>query len=79
MEKNNLELDYESYLKGLQNTQIGDYVVIKKIGEGAYGTIYQAVNRSTKKIVAMKVIDLKEIDKDPNKKVKEIRKRLSET
>ena len=40
----------------------GNYRKIEKIGEGAYGTVYKAVNRDTDEVVALKKVKISEED-----------------
>ncbi|OQS54496.1 CDC28 [Ecytonucleospora hepatopenaei] len=40
----------------------GNYRKIEKIGEGAYGTVYKAVNRDTNEVVALKKVKISEED-----------------
>ncbi len=59
---------------------IQDYEIIKKLGSGVYGTVYEAIRNSDKKLIALKVIDIP--DNDPKlieetKKEIEYLKRLS--
>lgn len=82
MSKHELNMDYTKYKDGnndLLNTKIGPYIVEKFIGSGAYGSVYRGIDDNTNKRVAIKVLDLAEIEKDPNGRVREIRRRLSKT
>jgi serine/threonine protein kinase len=37
---------------------LADYEVLEKVGQGAQGTVYRAIQRSTQKVVALKQIDV---------------------
>lgn len=77
-----LNLSYKDYLNGgksIANTRIDKYVVYDELGKGAFGAVYKGMNDQTKKTVAIKVLDLFAIEKEPNEKIKEIKKRLSRT
>lgn len=39
-----------------------NYDLIKQIGQGSFGKVYQAINRTTREIVAIKIIDLENSD-----------------
>lgn len=85
MNKSNLhklKLTYEEYRKmgkSISNSTIGKYVVYNEIGRGAFGAVYKGMNDESKKMVAIKVLDLEAVELDPSEKVREIRRRLCRT
>lgn len=42
---------------------INDYLIMKKIGDGAFGTVYLAQERATQLLVAIKALDKQHIVK----------------
>lgn len=70
---------YKQENGSMLNTQVGPYIIESYIGSGAYGSVYRGIDSTSKKHVAVKVLDLAEIEKDPNGRVREIRRRLSKT
>jgi serine/threonine protein kinase len=65
--------------RSIANSTIGNYIVYNEIGRGAFGAVYKGMNDSTKKMVAIKVLDLEAVEQDPSEKVREIRRRLCRT
>lgn len=45
-----------SKIEDLSSKQFGYFIFIKKIGDGGYSSVYQAVDERNKAIVAVKVI-----------------------
>lgn len=45
---------------------LDDYQVIKKLGEGAYGNVYKARQRSNSQLVALKVMMRSKFDLEGN-------------
>ncbi|KAF0379195.1 Pkinase-domain-containing protein [Gigaspora margarita] len=41
-----------------------EYTILEKLGTGSFGTVYKAINNDTKKVVAVKQIDLEDSDDD---------------
>ncbi|KAF0512257.1 Pkinase-domain-containing protein [Gigaspora margarita] len=41
-----------------------EYIILEKLGTGSFGTVYKAINNDTKKIVAVKQIELEDSDDD---------------
>ncbi|CAG8452140.1 3766_t:CDS:10 [Cetraspora pellucida] len=41
-----------------------EYTILEKLGTGSFGTVYKAINNDTKKVVAIKQIDLEDSDDD---------------
>lgn len=41
-----------------QNSNLTDYVLYSKVGQGAYGTVYKAMHKESQTKVAIKVISL---------------------
>lgn len=56
--------------KSISNSTIGKYVVYNEIGRGAFGAVYKGMNDETKKMVAIKVLDLEAVELDPSEKVR---------
>jgi len=48
--------------KAITNSQIGNYVVYEVIGIGNFGAVYKGMNDLTKRVVAIKVLDLLAIE-----------------
>jgi serine/threonine protein kinase len=46
---------------GIATTHVGNYTLYTKIGEGAFGNVKLGINRDTKELVAVKIMDKKEI------------------
>jgi len=46
------------------STQLGNYILTCKLGEGSYGGVFRAFHKTTKKIVAIKIMDKTEIAKN---------------
>lgn len=49
-----------------QTIRVGDYIQLKQIGEGSFGTIYEALNIKDNKSYAVKQQDKQRIDNDPD-------------
>jgi serine/threonine protein kinase len=58
---------------------IDKYVIYDEIGKGSYGKVYRGMDDETKKQVAVKVIDLRQIARMPEGKEKRTRMRLAQT
>lgn len=56
--------------KNLSYTNIGKYYIYEKIGEGGFGQVYKGMDDETKLAVAVKIIDLNLIKKEPNQRLK---------
>jgi predicted butyrate kinase (DUF1464 family) len=56
--------------RSITNCQIENYYVYERIDKGTYGSIYIGMDDDVKKVVAVKLLDLKEIEKDPSLKVR---------
>lgn len=56
---------------------IEKYVIYNKIGEGAHGEVYRGMDNQSKKQVAIKLMNLKEIYNERNATVKAIKLRLA--
>ncbi|CAG8826381.1 25488_t:CDS:2, partial [Racocetra persica] len=41
-----------------------EYTLLEKLGTGSFGTVYKSINNDTKKVVAIKQIDLEDSDDD---------------
>ncbi|CAG8696823.1 42309_t:CDS:2 [Gigaspora margarita] len=41
-----------------------EYIILEKLGTDSFGTVYKTINNDTKKIVAVKQIDLEDSDDD---------------
>lgn len=64
-----LNLTYNEYRqmgKTIENCNIDKYIVYKEIGRGAFGAVYKGMNQETKKMVAVKVLDLEAVEQDPS-------------
>lgn len=49
------------------------YTILEKLGTGSFSTVYKAINNDTKKVVAIKQIDLEDSDDDLDEIQQEIR------
>ena len=65
--------------KTIANTQIDKYTVFDELGRGAFGAVYKGMDDDNKNLVALKVLDLHAIEKEPNERVREIKRRLCRT
>ncbi len=75
-----LTLTYEEFNKRgctIQNLVIDKYVVYDLIGVGSYGSVFRGMNDETKKQVAVKLINMRQIKSDQNTVVKAIKLRLA--
>ncbi len=75
-----LTLTYEEFNKRgctIQNLVIDKYVVYDLIGVGSYGSVFRGMNDETKKQVAVKLINMRQIKNDQNTVVKAIKLRLA--
>ena len=43
--------------------KIGDYILISKIGKGAFASVYGGINQKNGKIIAIKQIEMSKINK----------------
>lgn len=43
-----------------------DFSIIRKVGEGAFSVVYECLEKATKRVFAVKVVDLSSIDSDSN-------------
>ncbi|CAK4202421.1 unnamed protein product [Aphanomyces euteiches] len=50
-----------------------EYEVLQQLGEGSYGKVFKALNRSTAQVVALKVVPIESDDKEMLELTKEIR------
>ena len=75
MEKENefepkqLALSYEDFVsrgETIQNMMIDNYVVYDLIGMGSYGSVYRGMDDRSKKQVAVKLINMRQIKRDKN-------------
>ena len=77
-----LSLSYEEFLdrgETIQNMIIDHYVVYDLIGMGSYGSVYRGMDDKTKKQVAIKLINMRQIKQDKNEVVRNIKLRLAES
>lgn len=77
-----LNFTYEEYIRrgeSLQNLVIDKYVIYQKIGRGSSGEVYKGMDDTTKKLVAVKLLNLREIDSEQKITVKLIKQRLCES
>ena len=58
---------------------IDQYVVYDLIGMGSYGSVYRGMDDKTKKQVAVKLINMRQIKGDKNEVVRNIKLRLAES
>jgi serine/threonine protein kinase len=56
---------------------IDHYVVYDLIGMGSYGSVYRGMDDHTKKEVAVKLINMRQIKGDKNEVVRKIKLRLA--
>jgi serine/threonine protein kinase len=56
--------------KSIANSVIGKYIIYELLGRGSFGAVYRGSNDQTKEEVAVKVLDLEEVEKDPNPNVR---------
>ena len=71
--------EYERRGNTLENMIIDRYVIYNKIGEGSNGEVYKGMDDKTKRQVAVKLMNLRQISEEKNLAVKAIKQRLCES
>ena len=71
--------DYVARSESLIKLKLGDYVITEQIGKGNYGKVYKGVSEEGGNAVAVKVIDLYNINNIKNAKLRDIQQRLART
>lgn len=59
-------------MEGKEVKTIGNYIIMKKLGKGSYGSVYECVHRKTKEKLAIKKIDDIDSDSDLKRVIREI-------
>lgn len=45
--------------------KVGNYLLVSKLGEGQFGTVFKATHQTTNEIYAVKAIDKSKVNKNP--------------
>lgn len=56
-----LDLSYKEFnenCRSISDMRIGKYLVYERLDSGSYGSVYRGMDDQTKKLVAIKVMDL---------------------
>jgi serine/threonine protein kinase len=81
-EEKSLKFTYEEYLqrgRTIENLIIDKYIVLSKVGEGSNGQVYKGLDDRSKKHVAIKIMDMREINGEKSNTVRAIKQRLCES